>query len=659
MLHDAGLLAQPIAVADFVDVGEVESAVESGRKGLLAHKDPEGWWCFEFEADVTIPAEYIMLNHFLGSAFPQEGLEEKLCRYIRRIQSADGSWPLYPEGEGNLSCTVKAYYALKLAGEDINSDGMTRARAFIRAHGGAEKVNMFTRIALALFGQIPYRALPAMPVEIIRLPLWFPFNMYNIATWSRTVIAPLLILLAKKPVAANPFKIGVSELFVGDPAKVAYFQPKGLLDRAFGWLDTVLHAIEPHVPAGLRQKSIDQALDFTLERLNGEDGLNGIFPAMANALMAMHILGFPDDDPHKAVCRKSIDRLLHDRGDEAYCQPCLSPTWDTSIAVHALLEANEGKADRAADCADALAWLASKQIDAPGDWRQRAPGLVSGGWAFQFNNPYYPDLDDTAMVASALDRANRAYGGYDAQRDADLKRADAWIVGMQSSDGGFGAYDKDNNKEYLNRIPFADHGAMLDPTCVDVAARCLGYLAQRGYPATHPTMARCIGFIKAEQEPDGSWYGRWGANYIYGVWSALIALNMAGVSPDEDYIRRAVRWLKQVQNQDGGWGETCDDYLYHRYAPAGKSVPSQTAWALMALMAAGEAKSSCVRAGVAYLLRAQQDDGLWRDPLYTGTGFPRMFYLQYHGYQAYFPLLALARWRNLDSANHPRPEVAI
>ncbi|WP_294537002.1 squalene--hopene cyclase [uncultured Rhodoblastus sp.] len=631
----------------------LDSAILAAREALLAKMDPGGWWCFEFEADVTIPAEYIMLLHFLGR--PEPELERRIVLYIRRIQSEDGSWPLYPEGEGNLSCTVKAYYAMKLAGAGVDDPAMAKARAWIRAHGGAERVNMFTRIALALFGQIPFRALPALPVEVILLPLWFPFNMYNIATWSRTVIAPLLILLAKKPVAANPGKIGVAELFIENPADVAYFRPKNWIDKAFGWLDTALHWAEPHIPAKLRQKSIDAALAFTLERLNGEDGLNGIFPAMANALMAMDALGFPDDHPDKAVCRKSLDRLLQERGEEVYCQPCLSPTWDTAIAIHALLEAGA----EPPEVKDALDWLASKQIDAPGDWRKREPGLVSGGWAFQFNNPFYPDLDDTAMVASALDRANRTLGAGDAARDADLRRADAWIIGMQGSSGGFAAYDKDNNKEYLNRIPFADHGAMLDPDCVDVTARCLGYLAQRGYASDHPAQARAIAYIKAEQEPDGSWYGRWGVNYIYGVWSALIALNMAGLPPQDECIHRALRWLRQIQNQDGGFGETTDDYIYRRYAPAGKSVPSQTGWALLAFCAAGEAASDSARRAADWLLANQRGDGLWRDEIYTGTGFPRMFYLHYHGYQAYFPLLALARWRNLNASGAPAPQFAI
>jgi squalene-hopene/tetraprenyl-beta-curcumene cyclase len=654
MLQDAAKIA-PHETAPPPDMAPdaVDAAISIARKALLAKMDPGGWWCFEFEADVTIPAEYIMLLHFLGK--PEPALEERICVYIRRIQSQDGSWPLYPEGEGNLSGTVKAYYALKLAGADVNDPALAAARNYIKAHGGAEKVNMFTRIALALFGQIPYRALPCMPAEVILLPLWFPFNMYNIATWSRTVIAPLLILLAKKPIAENPYKIGVAELFNRNPAEVAYFQPKNWIDRAFGWLDKALHFIEPHIPQKLRQKSIDAALAFTLERLNGEDGLNGIFPAMANALMAMHTLGFSDADPDKAVCRKSIDRLLHDRGHEVYCQPCLSPTWDTSIALHAAMEAGGVTADLDV----AFDWLASKQISAPGDWRKRAPGLVSGGWAFQFNNPCYPDLDDTAMVASALDRANKATGSPDAGRDAALKRADSWILGMQGSTGGFAAYDKDNNKEYLNRIPFADHGAMLDPDCVDVTARCVGYLAQRGYASDHPAMARAIAYIKAQQEPDGSWYGRWGVNYIYGVWSALIALNMAGESPDQPAIHRAIRWLNRIQNQDGGFGETTDDYIYHRYAPAGHSVASQTAWALLALTAAGQGSSDSANRAAAWLLENQQADGLWRDSIYTGTGFPRMFYLQYHGYQAYFPLLALARWRNLNVSGERAPNFAV
>ena len=503
---------------------------------------------------------------------------------------------------------------------------------------------MFTRIALALFGQIPYRALPCMPAEVILLPLWFPFNMYNIATWSRTVIAPLLILLAKKPIAENPYRIGVAELFNRDPAEVAYFQPKNWVDRAFGLLDKALHVIEPHVPEKLRQKSIDTALAFTLERLNGEDGLNGIFPAMANALMAMHTLGFPDDNPDKAVCRKSLDRLLHDRGHEVYCQPCLRPP---GIRRSPCMRRWRRAATSPTSSPRSTGWPPSR-------FPRRATGASARrGWFRAVGRssstiPVIPTSTTRRWWRRRSTAPTRRPASYDAARDADLKRADSWILGMQGSSGGFAAYDKDNNKEYLNHIPFADHGAMLDPDCVDVTARCVGYLAQRGYASNHPAMARAIAYIKAQQEPDGSWYGRWGVNYIYGVWSALIALNMAGESPDQPAIHRAIRWLNQIQNQDGGFGETTDDYIYHRYAPAGKSVPSQTAWALLALTAAGQGPSDSARRAAAWLLENQQADGLWRDPIYTGTGFPRMFYLQYHGYQAYFPLLALARWRNLN-----------
>jgi squalene-hopene/tetraprenyl-beta-curcumene cyclase len=613
---------------------------------------------FELEADATIPAEYILLRSYLGEPDAPE-LEQKIGAYLRRIQGAHGGWPLYHAGAFDVSATVKAYFALKTIGDDPDAPHMVWAREALLAHGGAGACNVFTRILLALFGVISWRAVPEMPVEIIRLPRWFPIHLSKVSYWARTVIVPLLVLRVLRPRARNPRGITIDELFVRPPSELRGLARGGHQKEPwaslFFALDHVLRVVEPHFPKASRRAAIAAAKAFVDERLNGEDGLGAIFPAMANAVMMYDALGYPEDYPNRAIARASVEKLLVVKDDEAYCQPCLSPVWDTALTAHALLEASEPGCEGAAR--RALRWLKPLQIlDVKGDWAEQRPHTRPGGWAFQYRNDYYPDTDDTAVVVMAMDRARRlsgAAGSSDAMAyDGAIDRGREWIEGLQSRNGGWGAFDADNVYHYLNNIPFADHGALLDPPTVDVAARCVSMLAQLGEPSDSPRMKAALAYLEREQAPDGSWFGRWGVNYIYGTWSALCALNAAGLGPEAPSVTRGANWLIDIQNLDGGWGEGCDsyklDYAGHEPAP---SAASQTAWALLGLMAAGRAHHPAVTRGVAWLTARQTEEGVWPEDGYTGGGFPRVFYLRYHGYAKIFPLWALARYRNLKRGN--------
>jgi squalene-hopene/tetraprenyl-beta-curcumene cyclase len=627
----------------------LDAAIAQAVESLLSLQHEDGHWVFELEADATIPAEYILLQHYLGTIDPE--LEERIARYLRATQGADGGWPLFFGGAFDLSGSVKAYFALKAAGDPIDAPHMARARAAILGRGGARCCNVFTRITLALFGEVPWRAVPVMPVEIMLLPSWFPFHIDKISYWSRTVLVPLLVLMALRPTARNPHRVTIAELFVEPPETVRnWIAPPSAspVGHAFALLDRLLRLAEPMFPADPRRRAIERAVAFVTERLNGEDGLGGIFPAMANALMMFDCLGYPPDHPDRATAAAAVRKLLVLDSEHSYIQPCLSPVWDTALACHALMEVGDGQLTPTVR--RAIGWLAEKQVlDTVGDWATTRPGLRPGGWAFQYANPYYPDLDDTAAVALALDRFDRTR-----YREA-IDRAEEWVLGMQSRNGGWGSFDADNVHFYLNHIPFADHGALLDPPSADVSARCVGFLAQRGISPDHPALAMALAYLRREQEADGSWFGRWGTNYIYGTWSALAGLNAAGVNPEAPEVRRAVAWLIAQQRADGGWGEAEESYSPD--GPRGEasySTASQTAWALLGLMAAGEVDQPAVARGIAYLITSQDSDGNWDEPWYTAVGFPRVFYLRYHGYRAFFPLWALARYRRLSQANSPR-----
>jgi squalene-hopene/tetraprenyl-beta-curcumene cyclase len=620
------------------DTSPLDRAIGEARNALIAAQDPQGYWLYELEADCTIPAEYIMMMHFLDEI--DAGLQAKIAFYLRSRQAAHGGWPLYQGGDLDISGTVKAYYALKLAGDSPDAPHMQRARAAILQRGGAAKSNVFTRIALAQFEQLPWRAVPYIPVEIMLLPSWFPFHLNKVAYWSRTVMVPLFILCSLRTVAKNPLKIGVAELFITPPDEERhYFKRDGWLAKAFLALDHVGRLIDPFVPARMRAAAIARAESWVNARLNGEDGLGAIFPAMVNALEAMLTLGYAQDDPRVLTAKRALKKLLVITGSSAYCQPCVSPIWDTALATLALQETGDEVAHRAVG--RALDWLQTKQLlHEPGDWQVNREGLAGGGWAFQFANDYYPDLDDTAVVAWSMHQSRDAH-----RYTENVTRALDWLVAMQSRDGGFAAFDADNMYYSLNKIPFADHGALLDPPTSDVTGRVVTVLARVGRPQDRPALERAIAYLRDEQEEDGSWFGRWGTNYIYGTWSAMMALAQAGIGPQDPAVRKAVAWLKAKQHVDGGWGESNDSYV-PRDTPL-HSTPYQTAWALLALLSAGEAGSEAVRRGVDHLLRTQKDDGLWSDPSFTAPGFPRVFYLKYHGYSGYFPLWALSAYRTL------------
>jgi squalene-hopene/tetraprenyl-beta-curcumene cyclase len=626
--------------------GRLESAVRDSAAALAARQRPDGHWVFPLEADATIPSEYVLFLHYLDERDPP--LEAKIGVYLRAIQGEHGGWPLFHGGDLNVSASVKAYFALKALGDDIEAPHMRRAREAILARGGAAASNVFTRTLLALFGQVPWRAVPVMPVEIMLLPRWFPFHLDKVSYWSRTVIVPLLVLMALKPKARNPLGIHVRELFTEAPEAVSDWHTEPARSKwayFFRRLDTVLQVVDAYFPKWGRRYAINKAKNWVDERLNGEDGLGAIFPAMVNAVLMHDILGTDPNDQRVRIAKTALRKLVVDEGDRAWVQPCVSPVWDTALALHAMLEVGDGPSlDAARRGAD---WLVERQItDVAGDWAVQRPDLAPGGWAFQYANPHYPDVDDTAVVMAALDRLDSKHYATVVESGA------AWVRGMQSTGGGWGAFDAENTHFALNHIPFADHGALLDPPTADVSARCVSALSMLGNRREDPVVKQGVDYLLAEQESDGSWFGRWGTNYIYGTWSALAALNAAGIPHDHPAIRKAVGWLLSRQREDGGWGEDGRSYWDNQPHGSGSaSTPSQTAWALLGLMAVGETSNPAVERGIDYLLSNRNDEGLWDEELFTAVGFPRVFYLRYHGYRAFFPVWALARFRNLTTGN--------
>ena len=626
---------------------DLADAVARARRALLADQHSDGHWCYELEADCTMPADYVLFLRYLGTREPE--LEAKIGNYVRSRQAEHGGWPLYLGGDLDMSCTVRAYYALKLIGDDPDAPHMKKAREAVLARGGAARANVFTRIALAIFGQVPWRAVPFIPPEIMLLPRWFFFHLDKVSYWSRTVMVPLFVIYAFKARAANPDGIGVRELFTKDPdVERNYFPVRSLMNRLILWVERSVRPLEPVIPGWIRRKALRMAQEWFVPRCN-EGGLGAILPAMINAYMALDLLGHDHDEELMVKIRQAIDDLLVEREESAYFQPCVSPVWDTGLAALALLE--DGAQENRSQLERALGWLRPLQLlDEPGDWQVNHPRLPGGGWAFQYENAFYPDLDDTAVVAWAMHLS--------ADRDRytePIARATDWLRGMQSSNGGFAAFDADNTHSILNEIPFADHGALLDPPTSDVSARCVALMGQLGRAEDRECLDRVLAYLRAEQEHDGSWFGRWGTNYIYGTWSVLSALEQVSDHETCDMVEPAVLWLKNVQHPDGGWGESNDTYLDRgRGCAKDCSTAFQTAWGLLGLMAAGEADSDAVRRGVDYLMANLNADGRWEDPFFTAPGFPRVFYLKYHGYSQFFPLWALARYRNFLAAGEAK-----
>ena len=621
----------------------VQLATNRAAQALAMRQAHDGHWLFELEADATIPSEYLLLRYFLDSV--DKDRERRIASYLRRRQHSNGSWSLYEGGPGDISATVKAYFALKLAGDAPDEEHMQRTRNWVRANGGAEAVNVFTRITLAIFGQLPWRTVPAMPVEIMYLPKWWFFNLSKVSYWSRCVIVPLLIIFAKRPIVKLGSAQGVAELFLSEPESLRHidrFKPGKPLQNAFILFDRVLKVVDRYTPNWIRQPALKRAENWMREHAKGAGGIGAIYPAMANAAVALQALGAGDDDEDYIRTMQAIEDLVLDKENETYCQPCVSPVWDTCLSLTAMTEAGAHKDHPAVE--QAVEWLLDHQIFVKGDWSDQRPNLEPGGWAFQFENAKYPDVDDTGMVLMALIRA----GVHDKQNKLKrINQAVNWILGMQNPDGSWGAFDVGNDHEYLNNIPFADHGALVDPGTADLTARCIELFAMLGYDQNFAPVRRALEFLQQDQEDFGAWYGRWGVNYIYGTWSVLSAVGILGEDCAKPYIRKAIEWLKDTQNDDGGWGESCNSYDDPILRGKGDSTASQTAWALLGLMAVGETQCAHVERGIEYLVATQNSAGEWDEDAYTGTGFPRVFYLRYHGYSRYFPLWALATYARL------------
>jgi squalene-hopene/tetraprenyl-beta-curcumene cyclase len=623
-------------------VGRLDDAIARSQAAFLAQQRPEGFWHAPLEANVSMDAQYIFFNRFMGRQ--PRSVETRIVDHMMSTQSADGSWSLYHGGPGHLSNTIEAYFALKLAGCAADDAPLRRAREFIKAGGGLAKAGVFTRTFLAYFGQFPWWGLPAMPVEVVLLPPWFPLNIYALSSWARGTVVPLTVLMAKRPAISIASGADVAELWLAPPtAEALAFPPsrEWLTWRNFFLaVDRTLKILGRSNWTPLRPRALGRAEQWIVSHQDINGGWGGIQPAMINSVMALRALGYRDDHPAIANGIRAIDDFLSADGDRLFFQPCVSPTWDTALAAKALLDS--GLAPDHPSLTRAAEWLIANQIFKPGDWQVYNPGLPPGGWAFEFANDWYPDVDDTAVILMVLKRIVVAD---DDRKDHAIAHGVSWALGMQSRNGGWGAFDTDNDAQFLNQIPFADMEAMIDPPTEDLTGRLLELMGTLGYGLEAHRAARARDFLLRTQRPDGSWWGRWGANFIYGTWSVLSGLHAIGEELAAPHVRRAVAWLKAHQNPDGGWGESLRSYEDETCAGQGVSTASQTAWALLGLLAGEPAVTDAVRRGVDYLLDTQRADGTWDEAPFTGTGFPRHFYLRYDMYRNYFPLMALGRFR--------------
>jgi squalene-hopene/tetraprenyl-beta-curcumene cyclase len=617
----------------------LDRSLDATRRWLLGQQHDDGYWVGELEGDSILESEYILLLAYLGRE--TEPACARLCKFLDDHQRREGGWAIYPGGPFDLSASVKAYFALKLCGMPIEHPTMTRARTAILEMGGAQGCNSFTRFYLALLGQIGYDECPCVPPELALLPPKLGFSLNAMSAWTRTIVVPLSIISALKPVRRLPAERGIGELFRTDlPAPERRTQALVTWTNAFLALDRVLKWADDFVPSRWRRPGLKAAHRWMVDHFENSDGLGAIFPPMIYTVLALECLGYARDSALSQWALRQLEDLLIDDVDSTHIQPCVSPVWDTAIAAIALADA--GLPDFHPALLRSVRWLLEKEVRTPGDCQVRRPGVRPAGWHFQFRNELYPDVDDTAMVLLALRRTALAE---DPGVQAATRRGVDWLLAMQNRDGGWAAFDVDIDNQVLTRVPFADHNAMLDPSCADITARVLEVLGGMGYTEDDPPIARALDYLWATQEKAGCWYGRWGVNYIYGTWQVLLGLRAIGMSMDFPAARRAADWLEAVQQQCGGWGESCRSYDDPRWMGRGEPTASQTAWAVLGLIAAGRARSASVTRGIDYLLQTQADDGTWDEPAFTGTGFPQVFYLKYHLYRVYFPLMALARYR--------------
>ena len=626
---------------------ELTQSIERASAWLLEQQDPAGYWWGELEANPSITAEYLLLTHHLGIA--DRAQWDGIARYLRAQQCPQGFWAQYLEGPGDISTSVEAYFALKLAGDDPNSAHMTRAREWILSQGGIVRARVFTKIWLALFGEFDWDRLPAMPPWINLLPSWLPINLYEFASWARATIVGITVIMTLRPTAALPAGAGVPELWArpSDRRRFAVPTPRSPFSAAgmFCLADMVLRFLDRHNIRPFENRALAFSERWLLDRQEADGGWGGIQPPWVYAILALRAMGYSLDHPVLVRALAGFDRFTWKQdgpaGEQIWTESCQSPVWDTCLATVGLLDAGLDPQHPALQ--QAAQWMLREQVLAGGDWQVKNPDTPPGGWAFEFDNDVYPDVDDTAVVLMALERIPMPT--LEAERQLALKRGLHWMLSMQSSNGGWGAFDVDNEKTFLAEIPFADFGELLDPPTADVTAHALEYIGQLGYRGQYPPAARGLRFLYHLQEPDGSWWGRWGVNYIYGLGAALPALAALGEPMAAPSVRRAVEWLFRHQLPDGGWGESCDTYADPSLRGLGPSTPSQTAWALMALIAAGEAKHESVQRGIRYLVERQRRDGSWDEPQFTGTGFPADFMINYHLYRHYFPLMALGRYQ--------------
>ena len=644
-----------------MDLGleHVVAGIERAKDWLLGLQHPDGYWCGELEADSMLESDYIFMHKLLGTG--DQGRMERAVNEILRHQNEDGGWSIYPNGPSNISLGVKAYFALKLMGWSKDHPVLVKARKWILANGGVVEVNTFTKIYLCFMGQYEYDAVPAVPPELILFPNWCYFNIYEISAWSRAILVPLSVAYAKKPFKKLTPEQSIDELFVGGREN-ANLHLKWDRKNPIGWrnlflaFDRIFHWVERVHIRPLRKLALKRCEKWLLERFEMSDGLGAIYPAMLNAVIALRALGYSEDDPQVIRAMDEMEKLGLDfpDGEPDYptptfrMQPCVSPVWDTAQAVFALGEAGVDKTDsRMVKAAD---WLLSKEVRHKGDWANNVPNVEAGGWYFEFNNEFYPDVDDSAQVLMALKCVEHPR---EKVQHVAATRAIDWIFAMQCKNGGWASFDKDNTKKIFEYIPFADHNAMIDPPTVDITGRILEMLASYGYTRRDKRVEAGIQFILKEQESDGSWFGRWGVNYLYGTFLVLRGLEAMGVWNHEPAIQQAAEWIRMMQNADGGWGESCGSYDDALQKAIGPSTPSQTAWAVLGLLAAGDTRSDSVAKGIRWLVSKQSEVGSWDESaagrngeaIYTGTGFPRVFYLAYHLYREYFPLLALTTYK--------------
>ncbi len=662
----------------------IPKALHRARQCLLALQKPDGHWCGELQGDTILESEYMLLMAFLGR--DQDPRIKKAGRYILSQQRSDGAWSNYPGGPDDISVSVKAYFALKVAGHDAEAPYMRRACAAIRALGGAASCNSFSKFYLALLGQFPYENCATVPAEMIFLPKWAYINYYAMSSWTRTIVVPLSIFSAFKPVRHLPPEQGIAELFLKPQFKKLLPHPptRRLFTATNGFLavDQMLKWLEKWGPQTPRQVAVDKASAWMRRHFGDSDGVGAIFPPIIYTVISLSCLGYAQDSPEMIYALKQLDDLIIEEEDSLRVQPCFSPVWDTALAVNALSMSRTAADDRATSppyeggargglLDDALTrasrWLIDREVRRPGDWSLLNPNLEPSGWFFEYRNGFYPDTDDTAMVLMGLARAGQAWeqpvtttkelhqhwlngssknGHVKAgTRIPAAERGLRWLLGMQNKDGGWAAFDRDINRDLLTKVPFADHNAMLDPSCPDITARALEALGQYGYRVGNPQVDRALAFIEKTQDRRGCWLGRWGVNYIYGTWQVLLGLDAVHLDHAHPMVQRSIAWLKKVQQPSGAWGESCYSYNDPSTAGQGPATASQTAWALIGLMAAGEGHSDEVRRGIDYLVATQGADGNWREDQFTGTGFPKVFYLKYHLYRLYFPLMALARYQ--------------